>query len=156
MKTGSFWNLTSQGQDFTTYLKREDEFLTDYKQTNKQRKQIENRKKTDRKHLADTLSQKVKFQAQFALWLQENPLSDVEKGVVDHLVSHYNRTRQKFIIVSNRYELAEQLQVNPEILGDALKKLYQDRVAYCVRYQSLYWKIGLYVAFLEGLQKSGV
>ena len=153
MKNDSFWNLTAKGEDFATYMKREDEFLEANKQTNKQIQHLEYRKKTERKQLEYSILQKVEFQSRFDLWLQNSGLSDVEKGVVDYLVSHYNKTRQKFILVASRYELAEQLNANPETLVDALRQLYQDRVAYCVKYQSTYWKIGLYVAFLEGLQK---
>lgn len=156
MKTGSFWNLTANGESFCIYLKREDEFLREYKERKKESKHLHNTTTTTTTQPHNSILRKIEIQAQFALWLRENPLSDVEKGVVDYLVSHYNRTRQKFIIVSSHYELAQQLNLNPESIKEAMKKLYQDHVAYCVRWQGSYWKVGLYVAFLEGLQKGGV
>ncbi len=155
MKTGSFWNLTATGESFCVYLKREDEFLRDVKERKKESKHLHNTTTTTTTHSPHTILKKVQIQAQFALWLHENPLSDVEKGVVDYLVSHYNRTRQKFIIVGTHYELAQRLNVNPEAIKEAMKKLYQDRVAYCVRWQGSEWKIGLYKAFVEGLEKAG-
>jgi len=153
MKNDSFWNLTAKGTDFTTYMKSEDEFLEGNKQTTKQTQHLEYRKKTERKQLEYSILQRVEFQSRFDLWLQNSGLSDVEKGVVDYLVSHYNKTKQKFILVGSRYELAEQLNANPETVLDALAKLYQDRVAYCVRFRGNYWKVGLYKAFVESLEK---
>lgn len=154
MKNDSFWNLTTKGQDFTTYMKREEEFLVNRKQTNKQIQHLNNKTKTKTKHLDNTVVQKVEFQSRFDLWLQNSSLNDIEKEVVDQLVSHYKKTKQKFILVASRYELAERLNVNPETLQDALRQLYQDRIAYCVRFQGTYWKIGLYVSFLESLEKA--
>lgn len=159
MKNDAFWNLTTLGEDFTVYLEREDEFthfthsLTQTnKQTNNTIQHLEYRKNTDRKHLEDTILRKVEFQSRFDLWLHENPLSDVEKVVVDSLIEHYQKTRSKFILVDTKYELAERLNQNPEDLIQALRNLYQDRVAYLFRH-GLGWKVGLYQAFVEGLEK---
>jgi len=153
MKNGSFWNLTILGQEFTVYLDTEDSLTHSNKQTNKQIQHLEYRKKTDRKHLEDTILRKVEFQSRFDLWLHENPLSDVEKVVVDTLIEHYQKTQSKFILVDTKYELAERLNQNPEDLIQALRNLYQDRVAYLFRH-GLGWKVGLYQAFVEGLEKT--
>jgi len=145
MKNASFWNLTVLGIEFTTYIEEEKNRRIEVRNLNERRTK-------DTQNLHETILQKVEFQSRFDLWLQNSGLSDVEKGVVDYLVSHYNKTKQKFILVASRYELAEQLHVNPETLQDALRQLYQDRVAYCVRYQHTYWKIGLYVDFVKRLE----
>jgi hypothetical protein len=162
MKNDAFWNLTALGEDFTVYLEREDDFTQIDRQTNKQNKQtttttttiqhLEYRKNTDRKHLADTILRKVEFQSRFDLWLHENPLSDVEKVVVDTLIEHYQKTRSKFILVDTKYELAERLNQNPEDVILALRNLYADHVAYTFRH-GLGWKIGLYQAFVESLEQ---
>jgi len=163
MKNDAFWNLTALGEDFTMYLEREDDY-TDFthsnKQTNKQTtttiQHLEYRKKTEGKQLADTILHRVEFQSRFDLWLRENPLSDVEKVVVDYLVEHYQRTRSKFILVDTKYELAERLNQNPENLNQAFRNLYSDRVAYIFKH-GLGWKVALYAAFVEGLeQEKGV
>ena len=153
MKNGSFWNLTVLGNEFTAYLDTEDSLTQTNKQTNKPIQHLEYRKKTDRKHLEDTILRKVEFQSRFDLWLHENPLSDVEKVVVDTLIEHYQKTQSKFILVDTKYELAERLNQNPEDLIQALRNLYQDRVAYLFRH-GLGWKVGLYQAFVEGLEKT--
>jgi hypothetical protein len=152
MKNGSFWNLTVLGTEFTEYLNREDEWSQASNQTNKPIRHLEYRKNTEGKHLDNTTLRKVEFQSRFDLWLRENPLSDVEKVVVDTLIEHYQKTRSKFILVDTKYELAERLNQNPEDVIQALRNLYQDRVAYLFRH-GLGWKLGLYQAFVEGLEK---
>lgn len=152
MKNESFWNLTAKGDEFHAYLKREEEFLEEYKQTNKQIQHLNNTTTTTTTHSYNTSLQKVAFQARFDLWLQQNPLSDVEKVVVDTLIKHYQDKHSKFILVDTKYELAERLNQNPEDVIQALRNLYQDRVAYLFRH-GLGWKIGLYQSFVESLEK---
>jgi len=146
MKNASFWNLTVLGQDFVCYLEREKSTVVEVRKLNE-------RKKKEERNLNVSLLQRVEFQSRFDLWLQQNPLSDVEKVVVDALIEHYQKTRSKFILVDTKYELAERLNQNPEDLILALRHLYQDRVAYLFRH-GLGWKVGLYQAFVESLEKS--
>lgn len=145
LKTGSFWNLTVLGESFVNYLHREVEIEIEIRN-------LYERKKKEERNLDETVLQRVEFQSRFDLWLKENPLSDVEKVVVDALVAHYQKTRSKFILVDTKYELAERLNQNPESLIEALRHLYQDRIAYLFRH-GLGWKVGLYRAFVEGLEK---
>jgi len=145
MKNASFWNLTVLGQDFVCYLERERSTVVEVRNLNE-------RKKKEERNLNVSLLRRVEFQSRFDLWLRENPLSDVEKVVVDYLIEHYQRTRSKFILVDTKYELAERLNQNPESLVEALRHLYKDHVAYLFRH-GLGWKVGLYRAFVDGLEK---
>jgi hypothetical protein len=146
MKNASFWNLTVLGQDFVCYLERERSTVVEARNLNE-------RKKKEERNLNVSLLKRVEFQSRFDLWLKENPLSDVEKVVVDYLIVHYHRTGSKFILVDTKYELAERLNQNPEDLVQALRKLFQDRVAYLFKH-GLGWKVGLYQAFVECLEKT--
>lgn len=146
MKNASFWNLTVLGQDFVCYLDRESSTVVEVRNLNE-------RKKKEERNLHEGLLRKVEFQSHFDLWLHKNPLSDVEKVVVDTLIEHYQRTGSKFILVETKYELAERLNQNPGDLEHALRKLFQDRVAYLYRH-GLGWKVGLYQAFVESLEKN--
>ena len=146
LKAGSFWNLTVLGESFVNYLHHEVEVEIEIRNLNE-------RKKKEERNIDETVLQRVEFQSRFDLWLKENPLSDVEKVVVDALIEHYQKTRSKFILVDTKYELAERLNQNPESLVEALRHLYQDRIAYLFRH-GLGWKVGLYRAFVEGLEKT--
>ena len=145
-KITSFWRLTDLGIDFVCYFDR-------VRSTSVVVRNLEERKKKEERNSEETLLREVEFQSRFDLWLQENPLSDVEKVVVDALIEHYQKTGSKFILVDTKYELAERLNQNPESLIEALRHLYQDHVAYLFRH-GLGWKVGLYRAFVEGLEKT--
>ena len=82
-------------------------------------------------------------------------LDDAERTVVEVLVEHYDRTGSKFFLVGDKYELAEKLNLNPNIMGDALKNLVQDNIIYKFRLKREgLTKIGLKKAFVEALKRS--
>jgi len=146
LKTGSFWNLTVLGESFVNYLHHEIEIEIEIRNLNE-------RKTKEEQNLNETILRKVEFQSHFDLWLMKNPLSDVEKVVVDTLIEHYQKTGRKFILVETKYELAERLNQNPDDLQQAIRHLYQDGIAYLFKH-GLGWKVGLYQAFVEGLEKA--
>jgi len=80
-------------------------------------------------------------------------LGEIEKAVIEELITHYNNTGSKFILVENQYDLAEKLNCNPSELPNALKTLRENGIIYVIKDKTFNcWKIGLKKQFLERLE----
>jgi len=131
-KEGPYWKLTDIGSSFLEYLKSLDNIIYNIPLYKKEiRKKYERNKKEIRK-----LGPKSPRQISIKLWLANSDLNGAEKEVVEVLVDHYNRTGSKFILVRDRYELAERYNLNPQTLSDALKRLTQDNIIYVWHWRS--------------------
>jgi len=151
-KKGSFYELTVLGADFLDY------YISHINHIIKVRKKVERNKKESRKKV-ESCQPKIVKQLSIHLWLRNSHRShdDAEKEVVEVLLTHYNRTGSKFILVKDMYELAERIGVSPSFLDPALKRLKEDNIIYVWRLRALgCWKIGLkkdFIKQLEFLQK---
>ena len=147
-KQGFLWNLSVLGRDFLSYLKTVYNNIIKYRQ-------ITNRYTTDNKQKTNSSKPKKLKQVPLLPFTRNLSLDDTERRVVEVLVEHYDKTGSKFILVRDKYELAERVGVNPNDIGDALKNLHEDHRVYkfTLRRESL-TKIGLKKAFVEALKRS--
>jgi len=146
-KNGSFWKLTDLGLSFLTHLESL-EHISILIRKKKERNKKEIRKKEERKE------RKKERQLSLCLYLKDFSLSDVEEVVVEYLMAHYNKTGSKFIFIRDLYQLAEKLEVNPDVLMEAITNLKQDHICWLYRDRTYNrWKLGLYKAFVEALTK---
>lgn len=60
-------------------------------------------------------------------------LSDPEITITNLLLSHYNRTKEKFIFIEDRYDLCERLGFPPDVIEASLRKLRQEGICYLWR-----------------------
>jgi len=146
LKSGSFWNLTVLGESFVGYLHHEIEIEIEIRNLNE-------RKKKEELNVNEKILRHVEIQSRLDIWNQKNTYSPIEVAVVDYLVSHYNRTKQKFVVIQSRYELAERLNLPKDDVDQALLKLYEDRVAYVQPVGHSVFKVALYAEFVENLEK---
>jgi len=143
LKNGNFWFLTNSGVEFVKYLDVVYNNIIDY------RKKVERKSKEDRKKVESNQPKTTK-QIPISLWLQNSGLDNVEKEVVEVLLTHYSETGSKFILVKDQFELSEKLKANPSEILEALKNLRQDNIIYLYRSDIQgYWKIGLKISFLK-------
>jgi len=149
-KKGSFWNLTPKGLLFYDHL-----INVDLKKKIKQQKK-QQKKQQRKQQLNNIFGRKRIKQTSFTLWLQKSRVDEVEKEIVEVLLDHYNRTGSKFILVRDKYELAERCKVNPSALGEALKNLREDNIIYIyhLRREGV-TKIGLKKDFIKLLEMTG-
>ena len=156
-----FWILTEKGTDFLEYYEyfiknknRIRKFNETLMKDNRKFNERCNRKKED-SLCADTSIKAFRRnsrQIQIEPFLRNSNLDDLEKAVVEVLITHYNKTGSKFIMVKDQYELAEKLNANPSDLPNALKNLRQDGIIYIFKDKTFNcWKIGLKKQFLERL-----
>jgi len=161
-KNGVFWELTDLGVYFADYLEEVYSKISEYRKK-VERKCKERRKKEERcnRKSEDLLCAETPYrkcrrksrQIQIEPFLRNCNLDDLEKAVVEVLITHYNKTGSKFIMVKDQYELAEKLSCNPSDLPNALKNLRQDGIIYIFKDKTFgYWKIGLKKQFLERLK----
>lgn len=145
-KDGVLWNLSVLGEDFLSYLNIVYNNILEY------RKKKERKKKDKRKKKESSQPKKAK-QVPLLPFTRNLSLDDTERRVVEVLVAHYDETGSKFILVKDKYELAERMGLNPNDIGDALKNLHEDHRVYkfTLRREGL-TKIGLYKAFIESLK----
>jgi hypothetical protein len=148
MKNGFFWNLTILGSDFISYFERVSKYSIVCRH-------LGDRRGTEERHLEDTSRAKASLQARFDLWLQNSSLPDTEKEVVELLCKHYEKTGSKFVLIQNEYELAKEINKNPQDIRPALANLRQENIIYLLRAHDFpgYHKLGLKKAFVEGLEK---
>jgi predicted transcriptional regulator len=143
LKNGDFWFLTDSGVEFVKYLDVVYNNIIDY------RKKVERKSKENKKKVESNQPKTTK-QIPISLWLQNSGLDNVEKEVVEALLTHYNETGSKFILVKDQFELSEKLKANPSEVLEALKNLRQDNIIYLYRSDIQgYWKIGLKINFLQ-------
>ena len=148
LKNGDFWFLTDSGVEFVKYLDVVYNNIIDY------RKKIERKSKENKKKVESNQPKNTK-QIPISLWLQNSSLDNLEKEVVEVLLSHYNETGSKFILVKDQFELAEKLKANPNEILEGLKNLRQDNIIYLYRSDIQgYWKIGLKSSFIEILKNN--
>ena len=155
-KRGSFYEITILGADFLNYYMSHINHIISI--SKEYQKKVKRKSKEHQKKIKSWRPKIVK-QLSIHLWLQEFSVSldDTEKEVVEVLLTHYNRTGSKFILVKDMYELAERIGVSPSLLNSALKRLKEDNIIYVWRSRALgCWKIGLkkdFIKQLEFLQK---
>jgi len=102
----------------------------------------------------ESCSPKRLKQISISLWLQSSGLNDAEKEVVEVLVNHYNGTGSKFLYFSDIYEIAERFKIQPDQVNRVFMNLKQDHIVYNYRDRSHNaWKIGLYKAFVQALER---
>jgi len=142
-KNESFWNLTNLGAWFVEYIKRN-------LNINDINIKLKSEQKKNRRRTLKEQKENTNRQIHITLWFTNTDLSDVEKEVVEMLMEHYNRTRSKFILIKDVYELAEKVKATPEAVQKALKNLRQDNIIYLHRSEIHgYWKLGLKKEFVE-------
>jgi predicted transcriptional regulator len=147
LKNGDFWFLTDSGVEFVKYLDVVYNNIIDY------RKKVERKSKENKKKVESNPPKTTK-QIPISLWLQNSGLDNVEKEVVEVLLTHYSETGSKFILVKDQFELSEKLKANPSEILEALKNLRQDNIIYLYRSDIQgYWKIGLKTNFLKVLER---
>lgn len=79
--------------------------------------------------------------------------SEPEIAITNLLLSHYNRTKEKFLFVKDQLELCEKLNIPPDILAASLRKLRQDGVCYLWRDREYgAYQLRLKPAFLERIK----
>ena len=154
VKIGPYWKLTAEGASFLSYLKSLPTTTTTSITEKKKdrRKKEERRKKEGRKKIPKKLKQ-----TSFSLWLDNSGLSldEAERNVVEVLMDHYNRTGSKFFFCDDLLAVVERFGILPDQVNRVLKNLKQDHVVYNYRDRNhASWKIGLYKAFVETLQRS--
>jgi len=144
-KNEGFWFLTEKGVQIRNLMKR-------YNNNN-------NRTITQQQHNHNTTitldSRKRPIQLSLDNWSRKDSLTDCEQRVVEVLLDHYNKTRSKVITFKDQFELSESFGFNVDVVEVALQHLFQDHIVWPPRREPSLncWKIGLYVEFLEGLQK---
>jgi transcription initiation factor IIE alpha subunit len=143
-----FWYLTDFGKDLTSLLTRDD------RDRDRDRDRY-NTSTTQQQHNNNTSPQKRLVQVSIQAWLRDSSPPDAERGVVDLLVSHYNKTGSKFVLVKDHYAMSDLLSINVHEVPDVLSRLRQENIIYLMRDPtSGQWKLGLKKAFLELLERA--
>ncbi len=83
----------------------------------------------------------------------DSQYSEPEQAVTNLLLSHYNATGEKFVYIENQLALCEKLNVPPDILAAALRRLRQDGICYLWRDREYgAYQLRLKPAFMERLK----
>jgi hypothetical protein len=113
-----------------------------------------NTRVTQQQHNSNTSQLKKPRQVSIEAWLCDSNPAAAERGVVDILVSHFNKTGSKFVLVKDHYAMSELLSINVGDVPDVLANLRQENIIYLMRDPtSGQWKLGLKKAFLELLER---
>lgn len=150
LKKEEFWFLTDFGKYLTNLLigLRPYRYRYRYKY---------NTSITQEQHKNNTSPQKRPVQVSIQAWLRNSSPDAAERGVVDILVSHFNKTGSKFVLVKDHYAMSELLSINVNEVPDVLANLRQENIIYLMRDPtSGQWKLGLKKAFLELLERDGL
>jgi hypothetical protein len=125
-------------------------YLTDLLCSNNNNNNKINTRSTQQQHKINTSPPKRPVQVSIQAWLRDSSPPDAERGVVDLLVSHFNKTGSKFVLVKDHYAMSELLSINVNEVPDILAGLRQENIIYLMRDPtSGMWKLGLKKAFLE-------
>jgi hypothetical protein len=149
-KNEEFWFLTDFGEYLTDLLigQYTDRYRYRYKY---------NTRTTQQQHNNNTTPKKKPVQVSIQAWLRDSSPGDAERGVVDLLVYHFNKTGSKFVLVKDHYAMSELLKINVNDVPDVLTNLRQENIIYLMRDPtSGMWKLGLKKAFLELLERDGL
>ena len=90
-------------------------------------------------------------QLDISAFTQREDISESGHVVVGVLVAHYERTGEKYRIFADEYDLADQIGISLAEVRPTLALLKEEGCIY-VRKESLGWKVGLKVAFVELLK----
>lgn len=146
-KRDEFWFLTDFGKHLTNFLigLRPDRYRYRYKY---------NTSITQEQHKNNTSRKAKPRQLSLAVWTRNCSLGEAERGVVDMLVAHYNKTGSKYILVKDHYALSDMLSINVDTCVNAITNLRQDHMVYLIMDRvSGCFKLGLKVAFVETLER---
>lgn len=146
-KEGSFWRLTVIGESFLQYLEKIDGCRYRY------RHKVDTTT-TQQQHSLDTQKPKKPKQVPLLPFLSNLSLPDAERRVVEVFLDHYDKTGSPFFLVKDQYELAEKIQLDPQLLQDAILNLVQDLRLYKIPVEQGTTKIGLKKAFIELLREN--
>lgn len=150
-KEDEFWFLTDFGEDIAVVLCTRDRDR-DRDMSNNVHKY--NRSITEGQQKYNTSPQKKPIQVSIQNWLRDSSPGDAERAVVDLLVSHFNKTGSKYVLVKDHYAMSDMLSINVNDVADVLAKLRQENIIYLMRDPtSGLWKLGLKKAFIELLQR---
>jgi hypothetical protein len=147
-KEEEMWFLTDFGDYLTDLLigQETDRYRYRYKS---------NTRVTQEKHKSNTSQPKSLRQISLDAWSLNCDLGEAERGVVDMLVAHYNKTGSKFLLVKDHYALSNMLSINVDTVVDAVTKLRQDHLIYLISDRiSGCFKLGLKSAFVETLERA--
>lgn len=115
--------------------------------TQVERRKKEDRKKNERKQKEKARKPLIHGQIRLDAWSGTPSLTECERGVVDNLVEHLNRTGIPFLYLSSHEQLGSH---SPRILQETLQRLRQEGIIYLIRDPTLQsWKLGLKKAFIE-------